>query len=127
MIKRIVKILEIIVVALGALLLVLVLLFPSREPKQGLVLSAYREAAIGGIFLGLYDDNSFELGNVSGSYTEKGFYIIKGDTLLLLAGKATKLRKEYNQLSFLIQENVLIEIPNTGINFLEIDKNKLRK
>ena len=114
------------IVGLSAIVLLLIVLFPDPLPKDGMILSAVREASLGGVRLNLYQDRSFELVNVRGKPTSSGTFTLQGDTLTLTATTG-KIAKDFGQTSFIIEKGVLVEVQNTGINFLEIDVNKLGK
>jgi hypothetical protein len=83
------------------------------------LLVAMREASLGGIHLRVYSDSTYELGDGI-KVARRGKIALNGDTLFLL--KSDSISK-----SFLIQSEVLHEIKNTGIKFLEIESNTLLK
>jgi len=51
------------------------------------------EAAIGGIWLGLYVDYTWELGNSSREVDETGIFVVKGDTLILTGQRTASSKK----------------------------------
>ncbi|SDL15045.1 hypothetical protein SAMN05421823_104502 [Catalinimonas alkaloidigena] len=104
-----------------------VFVFPPNPRTDELVMSAYREAPIGGIWLGLYSDSTWELGNSSREIRLGGTYTIDGDKLNLKALKGTTFSNGELNNSFLINQTDLIEIENTGINGLEIGINRMNK
>ena len=101
------------------------ILYPPNPKIGQLVLSAYREAPIGGIWLGIYDDNTWQLGYSSKEITSEGTYRIFGDTLQLVANNGTTVIGDFNQTAFIIKAKSLIELNNSGIRSLEILQNKL--
>ncbi|WP_157963281.1 hypothetical protein [Algoriphagus litoralis] len=90
-------------------------------------MSAYREAPIGGIWLAIYTDQTWEIGNSSREITANGTYEIKSDTLILTAAQGTSIIGEIDQTSFIIQSESLIEINNSGILSLEIILNNMKE
>ena len=105
---------------LGAFLMVNFLTFfdfieTKTEKKK--ILIARREASLTGIELILYQNKTFDLGNLR-KITKTGTYQIKNDTLVLSIYDTTFT-------SFKIKSNELLEIKNTGINWLGIELNKL--
>lgn len=101
------------------------ILFPPNPKTDQLVLTAYREAPIGGVWLGLYDDQIWQLGYSSVEITSAGKYQITGDTLTLYADEGTTIIGEVERTSFIIKSKSLVEIKNSGIRFLEIELNKV--
>jgi hypothetical protein len=86
------------------------------QKKTSLV--AMREASAGnGIHLRVYADSTYELGSGTEVKT-RGEIKINADTLFLL--KNEKIDK-----SFILDNGALLEIKNSGINFLEIESNEL--
>lgn len=104
-----------------------VILFPPNPKTEQLVLMAYREAPIGGIWLGVYNDQTWQLGYSSVEITSTGTYQIIGDTLTLIANKGTIIIGESERTSFVIEPKYLVEVKNSGIKSLEIQLNKLEK
>lgn len=105
---------------LAAFLLVIFLTFfefTDTKTEKEKVLIAKREAPITGIELILYHDKTFDLGNLR-KITNTGNYLIKNDTLVLTIGDTT-------YTSFKIKSKELLELKNTGINWLGIELNKL--
>jgi hypothetical protein len=82
------------------------------------ILVAMREAALGSIHLKVYVDSTYDLGNES-NVTLSGRICVRKDTVFLLNKKDSVVK------SFLIEENVLTEIKNSGIRFLQIYSNEL--
>lgn len=115
---------------LGSILLILIVtlvelfLFPTNKKTDQLILVAYREAPIGGIWLGLYDDETWELGYSSREITSSGNYIIQHDTLTINAQSGKTILKDITETSFIIGSKNLLEIENSGIRSLEILMNK---
>lgn len=81
--------------------------------EKQILISAAREAPIGGIWLKLYDDESYSLTNDPRSEGSKGTYTIKNDTLTLFISDTIRT-------SFIIKEKSLTEIESTGIGGLSI-------
>jgi len=103
------------------------ILFPPNPKVDQLVFSAYREAPIGGIWLGLFDDKTWELGYSSVEITSSGTFDISGDTLKLIATEGTTVIKEFKQTSFIMKPDYLLELKNTGIRSLIIQMNEIEK
>ena len=81
-------------------------------------LVAMREASLGsGIHLKVYADSTYELGSGTEVKT-RGKIKRNADTLFLL-------KNERIDKSFILDNRALVEIKNSGINFLEIQSNKL--
>ncbi|WP_162055528.1 copper resistance protein NlpE [Pontibacter pamirensis] len=99
--------------------------YPDALPKKEVVLIAAREASLGGILLRLYADSTFELGN-NRRVTSTGVYNLNVDTLVITTTDNSKLLKDISQTSFIIEEENLVEVNNTGIKFLEIHENRLK-
>ena len=87
--------------------------YSSKAKNKKLVLSAGREAPIGGIWLKLYDNKSYTLTYDPRTEGKEGTYQIKNDTLTLFDTDTIRT-------SFLIKEKSLEEIKNTGIGGLSI-------
>lgn len=87
-----------------------------HSKKPTLLLSASREAPIGGIWLKLYGDTSYTLTYDPRSEGIKGIYKIKEDTLTIFNADTIKA-------SFIIREKLLEELGTTGIGGLTILKN----
>ena len=104
-----------------------VILFPPNPKVEQLVLTAYREAPIGGIWLGVYNDQTWQLGYSSVEITSEGTYQLVGDTLTLTAIEGTTVIGESERTSFIIEPRYLVEVKNSGIRSLEIQLNKLEK
>lgn len=105
--------------------------YKSNQLNDGLILQASREAPIGGIWLGLYNDHHFNFGYFGLwdiDIEATGTYQIKGDTLLLKANRETE-NVIFKNLRFLILKGALMELPkdSSGIGYLEIWKNPLYK
>ena len=99
--------------------------YPNALPKKEVVLIAAREAPLGGILLRLYADSTFEIGN-SRKVTSTGVYRLNADTLVITTTDNSKLLKDISQTSFIIEEEDLVEVNNTGITILEIHENRLK-
>lgn len=107
----------------GVILLIVIVdlfLFPINKKSDQLILSAYREASLGGIWLALYDDQTWEMGYSSREITSTGNYTIKHDTLTLHAQSGKTILKDISNTSFIIDSKNLTEIENSGIRSLEI-------
>lgn len=102
-----------------------VILFPPNPKLDDLVLSAYREAPIGGYWLGLYQDSTWEFGNSPRELDFNGTYTIHGDTLTLSNSPGSTFYNGKSSNQFLIQSENLIEIENTGIKGLKIGLNNI--
>ncbi|CAD5279938.1 MULTISPECIES: hypothetical protein [unclassified Imperialibacter] len=102
-------------------------IYPPNPKLERLILSAYREAPIGGIWLGIYDDNTWQLGYSSKEITSEGTYRFSGDTLLLVADNGAKVIGDFDQTAFIIKANQLVELNNSGIRSLEILQNRLNE
>lgn len=101
------------------------IIYPPNPKSDQLILSAYREAPLGGIWLGVYNDQTWQLGNSSVEITSEGTYQLTGDTLTLTANEGTTIMGEFQRTSFIIKPKHLIEIKNSGIWSLEIQLNTL--
>ncbi|RAI84847.1 hypothetical protein [Algoriphagus yeomjeoni] len=111
----------------GVILLIITVdlfLFPINQKSDHLILSAYREAPLGGIWLALYDDQTWEMGYSSREITSSGNYTIRHDTLTLNAQSGKTILGEISKTSFIINSKNLTEIENSGIRSLEILMNK---
>ncbi len=114
---------------LAVIVLILVqetILYPPNPKTEQLLLSAYREAPIGGIWLGVYNDQTWQLGYSSVEITSEGTYEVAGDTITLIAYDGTTVIGEAERTSFLIEPKYLVEVENSGIRSLEIQLNKLK-
>ncbi len=114
----------------GLILIITVIefqVYPKNPKADQLIMSAYREAPIGGIWLAIYTDQTWEIGNSSREITANGTYEIKSDTLILTAAQGTSIIGEIDQTSFIIQSESLIEINNSGILSLEIILNNMKE
>ena len=89
--------------------------FPINPRTEELVLTAYREAPIGGIWLALYNDNTWEMGYSSREITSNGTYKIENDTLTIYATSGEEIITNLRQTSFTFHSNKLVEIKNSGI------------
>ncbi|GAB4010597.1 hypothetical protein GCM10028808_21970 [Spirosoma migulaei] len=122
-VSKIVLILAVIIILFFSILA----MFEPPLPRSGLVFEAHRESSPGGIWLGLYDDKRFEMGNSRGDANCEGYYTFKSDTLTLRADKGIINKKNLRKVSFLLQEDFLVETPKTsGISFLEVRVNHLK-
>ncbi len=82
------------------------------------VLVAMREASpMSGIHLRVYSDSSYELGDGQDVWM-RGEVSIRMDTLFLL-------RADSVAMSFVLHKKNLIEIGNTKVRFLEIERNEI--
>ncbi len=99
--------------------------YPINPKSDEEVLTAFRETPLGGIWLALYRDQSWELGHSSREITSNGTYHIVGDTITLIASKGMTVIDEVGNTSFIIEEKDLVEIENSGIRSLKITSNKL--
>tara|TARA_R110002072_G_scaffold216077_1_gene373419 strand:- start:381408 stop:381890 length:483 start_codon:yes stop_codon:yes gene_type:complete len=108
---------------IGVILLIIIVdlfLFPINQKSDQLILSAYREAPLGGIWLALYDDQTWEIGYSSREITSSGNYFIRHDTLTLNAQSGKTILQDISKTSFIIDSKNLREIENSGIRALEI-------
>lgn len=113
----------------GLILIITVIefqVYPNNPKADQLIMSAYREAPIGGIWLAIYTDQTWEIGNSSREITANGTYEIKSDTLILTAAQGTSIIGETEKTSFIIESESLIEVNNSGIKSLKIMENKLK-
>lgn len=78
------------------------LIFPEDDKTEQLVLTAYREAPLGGIWLALYNDKTWKIGYSSREITSQGTYEISSDTLTLSASEGTTIVGDVEQTSFII-------------------------
>ncbi|KAA5548567.1 hypothetical protein [Adhaeribacter rhizoryzae] len=112
--------------SIGILISVEEIFFSFNRANKEELLVASREAPIGGILLKLYTDSTFEIGGFR-EVTSTGVYKLKSDTLLsIIPNKEQKQVEGFTQTTFIIRGNYLEEVPNKGINFLEIHLNKLK-
>lgn len=112
--------------AIFAFLILEFLLFPQNPKKEQLVLTAYREAPIGGIWLGLYNDMTWEMGNSSREINRYGSYNFINDTLNLTTTSAVSFHNNSTKIQFIIDNDMLMEVENSGIYRLEISLNKIK-
>lgn len=103
------------------------LIFPINPKTEQIVLTAYREAPIGGIWLTLYNDNTWEMGYSSREISSNGTYIFENDTLTIYATSEEGIINNLKKTSFTFNSNKLIEIENSGIRMLEIKIDKMKK
>ena len=99
--------------------------YPDALPEKEVVLTAAREAPLGGISLRLYADSTFDMGNFR-KITSEGVYKVIADTLIISTTDNSSFSKDRSTTSFLIKDKILVEVKNSGINFLEIDENKIK-
>ncbi|QNF34319.1 hypothetical protein HUW51_16910 [Adhaeribacter swui] len=101
----------------------------SKEEKE-VVFIATREAPLGGISLILYADSTFKISNSglanSNNYELKGGYSLKRDTIFIFSNAPRKLLKNGNKTSFLIKKNIIEDIGNSEIVFMDIKENNLK-
>jgi hypothetical protein len=92
-------------------------------PRPGLLLSAYREGQLGGMWVGLYADQHYEVrSSVNGHISRQGLYTLTSDTLKLLD------MQRRPKLQYLVDPPLLWMIPKfSGSSFLEIQVNQLPK
>lgn len=103
------------------------LLYPTNPKTDKLLLTAYREAPLGGIWLALYTDQTWELGYSSREITATGTFALSGDTLSIKSKDGSRIIGEIEETMFLIHQNNLVELKNSGIKSLEIKINNLEK
>lgn len=96
-----------------------------NKAKKKVVLIASSEAPIGGIFLALYKDSTYELGNFR-QVESTGIFKLKTDTLFLTPADTSHIAEKFSETSFIMKGKELIEIQKTGIGWLEIHGNKLK-
>jgi len=113
------------VVIISLILVYETILYPPNPKIEQLVLFAYREAPLGGVWLGIYEDQTWQIGYSSVEITSEGSYLLNGDTLTLIASPGTTIIGESKRISFIIDPKYLVEVKNSGIRFLEIKMNKL--
>ncbi len=101
--------------------------YPINSKTDQLLLTAYREAPFGGIWLAIYDDRTWELGYSSREITASGRYQLQADTLILTAANGTTIIGQTEQTSFVIEPRRLIEVGNSGIRWLEIMINEMNE
>ncbi|GAB3586437.1 hypothetical protein [Hymenobacter daeguensis] len=80
-------------------------------PKVGLCLAASREAALGSIWLGLYQDGTFAYGQLERDINTRGTYRFRGDTLLLTADPGSTISCEQSRHQFVLREHRLVQLP----------------
>jgi hypothetical protein len=80
-------------------------------PKAGLCLAASREAALGSIWLGLYQDGTFAYGQLERDINTRGTYRFRGDTLLLTAAPGATISCEQSRQQFVLREHRLVQLP----------------
>jgi hypothetical protein len=102
-------------------------LYPINQKTDKLLLTAYREAPLGGIWLALYNDSTWEIGFSSREITANGTYELKSDTLTLSATEGTTVVGQTIKTSFVVESDRLIEVENSGIKALEIKINKINE
>lgn len=115
------------VAIIGIITLVEFQLYPTNKKTDKLLLTAYREAPIGGIWLALYNDSTWEIGFSSREITANGTYELHSDTLTLFAKEGTTVVGQTTKTSFVVELNRLIEVENSGIKALEIKINKINE
>lgn len=101
------------------------MLYPENQKLDQIVLSAHRQAPIGAIWLGLYSDSTWEIGNSPREINTRGIYSIHGDSLELKTLSGTEFYKGDSVKWFVFQDDDLVEVKNTGIRSLRIYVNKL--
>ena len=116
-----------IIVVLALILIQETILYPPNPKLDQLVLSASREAAIGEIWLGVYDDQTWQLGYTPSDIRSEGTYQLSGDTLTLFANEGTTVMNDAERTSFIIQDKSMLEIKNSGIRYLKIWQNKIKR
>jgi hypothetical protein len=80
-------------------------------PKAGLCMAASREASLGGVWLGLYDDGTFAFGQFERDINTRGTYWFRGDTLLLTANPGTAISCEQPRHRFVLRQRRLVQLP----------------
>ncbi|GAB3333225.1 hypothetical protein GCM10027429_13550 [Marivirga atlantica] len=113
------------VIIILAITIVEFFIAPVNPKEDQLVLNAYRSAQLGGFWLGVYKDSTWEMGNSSREIGLKGTYNINGDTLILKVSNGGKFKNGKSENSLIITETALIEIESTGIKRLNINLNKI--
>lgn len=103
------------------------LVYSLDNKTNDIILEAYREAPIGGIWLALYENKTWELGNSSREISSTGNYQISGDTITLISEQGNKETTDFQTTSFVIDQQRLIETTNSGIHVLEIRTNKINE
>jgi hypothetical protein len=98
----------------------------NQEIDKETLLVAYREAPLGGLALTLYADSTFHLINFD-KYELEGVFRLKGDTIFISSNKKKKYLKNGNNTAFIIKKNMLIDVGNSGIVFLDLKEYKLKK
>ncbi|GAB3879455.1 hypothetical protein GCM10028824_42980 [Hymenobacter segetis] len=100
------------VLVAGALMIASIL--TDDPPKAGLCMAAYREASLGSVWLGLYQDGTFAYGQLERDINTRGTYRFRGDTLLLTADPGTTISCEQPRHRFVLRERRLVQLPDPG-------------
>lgn len=116
------RLIGVIPILMSVILLILqeFILFPENSKSDQLVFVARRDMPISAIWLGLYDDNTFELGVSSREVESSGNYTFKNDTLTLTSHKGTYLHNGDYTYTFFIKGDYIWEVKNSGIKGLKI-------
>ena len=111
-------------ITIGGLLLVIVgqSFLPDKTKaysSKQTVLVATRKASLGAVQLKVYADSTYDLGSDL-KVTWRGRIKVHNDTLILL-------QNDKIAASFVVEPKMLKEVRNTGISFLQIERNSLIK
>ena len=101
-------------------------LYPTNPKLDKLVFVAHREAPIGAYWLGLYDDSTWDFGVSSREVEFSGTYQLNGDTIELTTFDELTFYKGETEKKFIIDQEDIWEVENSGIRGLEIKLNKLK-
>ncbi|MHA7102269.1 hypothetical protein [Roseivirga pacifica] len=101
------------------------LLYPINKKNDQLILTGFREAPIGGYWLGIYNDSTWEIGNSSREIEIRGTYTVMNDTVTLYTTGETTFYNGTKVNQLIISKNRLVEVENTGIRYFEVGLNKL--
>ncbi|AIZ65408.1 hypothetical protein PK28_17195 (plasmid) [Hymenobacter sp. DG25B] len=100
------------------------------ELQPGLQLEASRAASLGGIWLGLYQDQHFSMGYSETSLNTRGTYTFRDDTLRLTADPGTVITRGKDRLTFVLVDSLLLELPQPArlgrINYLQVRLNQFK-
>lgn len=119
---------KLLLVVLGLVLVagafVAVTFFTEDPLKGGLCLAAGREASLGGVWLGLYQDGTFAFGQHERNIKTRGTYRLRGDTLWLTADPGAVISCEQPRHRFVLRERRLVQVPGpngeTCIGYVDI-------
>ncbi|OUJ69068.1 hypothetical protein [Hymenobacter crusticola] len=96
---------------LGAVALLAASILTEDPPKAGLCMAASREASVGGVWLGLYQDGTFAFGHFERDIHARGTYRFQGDTLLLSADPGTTISRQQPRCRFVLRGRRLVQLP----------------